>query len=47
MANLLGKRYTCAECGAQILVTKPGPGELVCHGRVMEVMQAKPLPSSD
>lgn len=47
MANLLGKRYTCTECGAQVLVTKAGDGELTCHDRAMEVMQAKPLPSSD
>ena len=47
MANLLGKRYTCAECGAQVLVTKAGDGALACHDLSMEVMQAKPLPSSD
>ena len=47
MANLLGKRYTCAECGAQVLVTKAGDGGLTCHDQSMEVMQAKPLPSSD
>jgi len=47
MANLLGKRYTCAVCEATVLVTKPGDGELSCHGRPMEVLQAKPLPSSD
>jgi hypothetical protein len=47
VANLLGKRYTCEECGAQVLVTKPGDGELACHDRTMEIMQAKPLPSSD
>ena len=47
MANNLGKRYTCAECGAQVLVTKPGDGSLECHDQVMELMQPKPLPSSD
>ncbi|HLG91852.1 MAG TPA: hypothetical protein VKY15_02595 [Acidimicrobiales bacterium] len=47
MANNLGKRYTCQECQAQILVTKAGEGSLECHGRPMEVMQPKPLPSSD
>jgi desulfoferrodoxin-like iron-binding protein len=47
MANLLGKRYQCAVCEATVLVTKPGDGELVCHGQVMAVAQAKPLPSSD
>ncbi len=47
MANSLGKRYTCAECGAQVLVTKAGDGTLECHDAPMEVMQPKPLPSSD
>jgi hypothetical protein len=47
MANLLGKRYVCAECEATVLVTKAGDGEVMCHGQAMEVAQAKPLPSSD
>jgi desulfoferrodoxin-like iron-binding protein len=47
MTNLLGKRYHCTVCEATVLVTKAGGGELVCHRQVMEVAQAKPLPSSD
>lgn len=47
MANSLGKRYTCAECEGTVLVTKAGEGTLECHGKAMEVLQAKPLPSSD
>jgi hypothetical protein len=47
MANQMGKRYTCAECEATVLVTKAGTGELSCHGKAMELAQAKPLPSSD
>jgi len=47
MANLLGKRYQCGVCEATVLVTKPGDGDLNCHGQAMEVVQAKPLPSSD
>jgi hypothetical protein len=47
MSNLLGKRYQCGECEGTVLVTKAGDGEVVCHGRAMEVAQAKPLPSSD
>ena len=47
MSNLLGKRYTCAECGATVLVTKAGEGDLSCHENVMVVADAKPLPSSD
>jgi hypothetical protein len=47
MPNLLGKRYTCAGCGATVLVTKPGAGDVTCHGTTMEQQQPKPLPSSD
>ena len=47
MQNQMGKRYTCAECEATVLVTKAGDGELSCHGVAMEIAQAKPLPSSD
>ena len=47
MPNLLGKRYVCTECDATVLVTKPGDGELTCHGQPMGQAQAKPLPSSD
>ena len=47
MANLLGKRYQCSECEVTVLVTKAGDGELVCHGKPMEIATAKPLPSSD
>ena len=47
MPNQMGKRYTCAECEATVLVTKAGEGTLACHGQPMEIAQAKPLPSSD
>jgi desulfoferrodoxin-like iron-binding protein len=47
MSNLLGKRYTCGACGATVLVTKPGGGDVSCHGQPMEQQQPKPLPSSD
>ena len=47
MANQIGKRYTCDVCEATVLVTKPGDGALSCHGQVMEIAAAKPLPSSD
>jgi Desulfoferrodoxin, N-terminal domain len=47
VANSLGKRYTCTVCDAQVLVTKAGDGSLECHGRPMEIMAPKPLPSSD
>ena len=47
MANNLGKRYVCSECEATVLVTKPGGGELECHGQPMQIAESKPLPSSD
>ena len=47
MANELGKRYVCAECATQVLVSKPGTGELSCHGAPMALDTPKALPSSD
>lgn len=43
----LGKRYRCEACGAEVLCTKPGDGPIVCDGAVMEIMEPRPLPSSD
>lgn len=47
MANQIGKRYVCAHCSAQLLVVKPGPGTLECHGEAMTIEKPKPLPASD
>ncbi|HEY3723319.1 MAG TPA: hypothetical protein VGN59_08150 [Acidimicrobiia bacterium] len=47
MTNLLGKRYTCDECDAQLMVVKAGDGTLTCHGQPMGEVAAKQLPSSD
>ena len=47
MANELGKRYVCAHCAVQVLVSKAGDGELTCHGEPMSVDVPKGLPSSD
>jgi hypothetical protein len=44
---VLGKRYTCETCNAELLITKAGDAELVCHGAAMVVAQPKTLPSSD
>ena len=46
-AVVLGKRYTCEQCGAELLITKGGDAELVCHGTTMVIAQPKTLPSSD
>jgi hypothetical protein len=47
MTNLLGKRYACDECDAQLMVVKAGDGTLTCHGKPMSEVAAKQLPSSD
>lgn len=36
MANQTGKRYTCAKCGAEYIVTRGGDGTLTCHDQPME-----------
>ena len=36
MANQLGKMYVCTKCGAQVIVTKAGAGEIKCCGSAME-----------
>lgn len=46
-AVAVGKRHTCHTCDAQVLVTKSGPGGLVCCGDPMVPAAAKTLPSSD
>ncbi len=37
MANELGKRYRCAKCGSEFIVTKGGKGTISCHGKPMEL----------
>jgi desulfoferrodoxin-like iron-binding protein len=47
MANQVGKRYRCAACGTEVLVTKPGDGSLLCCGEGMTLLQPKKTPSAD
>jgi DNA-directed RNA polymerase subunit RPC12/RpoP len=47
MSNQLGKRYRCAKCGTEVLCTKNGEGTVTCCDQEMELVQVKPLPSSD
>ncbi|MBI4492767.1 MAG: hypothetical protein HY690_08260 [Chloroflexi bacterium] len=42
MANQTAKRYVCASCGSEILVTRGGEGTLVCCGQPMQVRGASP-----
>lgn len=44
---LVGKRYRCATCGTEVLVTRGGASAVVCHGAAMPVVEPRPLPSSD
>jgi len=36
MANQAGKRYKCTKCGAEVIVTRSGNGEIKCCGQPME-----------
>ena len=47
MPNQMGKRYTCAECEATVLVTKAGAGSLSVGATPLALKEAKPLPASD
>ena len=37
MTNQIGKRYLCAKCGSEFIVTKGGEGTVTCHGQPMEL----------
>lgn len=37
MANETGKRYVCAKCGSEFIVTKGGQGAVVCCNQPMQV----------
>lgn len=41
MANQVGKRYVCAKCGAEFIVTRGGEGTIVCCGQPTEEKKAK------
>ena len=48
MSYQVGKRFTCEECGTQVLVTKPSEqGELNCCGTPLTQQEPKKLASSD
>jgi len=39
VANQVGKRYLCAKCNTEMIVTKGGEGELACCGETMQQKQ--------
>ena len=45
--NQVGKRYKCADCGTEILVTKSGDGSLRCCRADMELLVPKKTASAD
>ena len=49
MANQLGKRYTCPECGSSVLCTKAGEGVINCcdriRGRCIVYLAGWPFPT--
>lgn len=44
---LIGKRYTDAASGIEVLGAKPGKGSLSFNGVALVLKEAKPLPASD
>jgi len=44
---LLGKRFRSLDGAVEVLLTKPGKGDLRYAGQPLEPKQAKPLPSTD
>lgn len=47
MSTEMGKRYFCETCNAEVLTVKAGDGDLECHDQQMQLVEPKPLPSSD
>lgn len=37
MANQMGKRYVCAKCGTELIVTRAGEGAVKCCGQPMQL----------
>jgi desulfoferrodoxin-like iron-binding protein len=37
MANTVGKRYICAKCGAEVIITRGGNGTITCCNQPMEL----------
>ena len=47
MANQLGKRLQCKECGIEVLCIKAGKGDIQCCEVKMELKQPVALPTAD
>jgi hypothetical protein len=47
MPTELGGRYTCTECGQQIVCLRPGAGTVTCCSKPVKKDDPRPLPSTD
>lgn len=47
VSTQLGKRYRCSVCGTEVLALKAGPGRASCCGQIMQIVELKPMESSD
>ncbi|MGM9957592.1 MAG: hypothetical protein ACI35J_17200 [Peribacillus sp.] len=47
MANQLGKRMECKQCGVEILCIKAGEGTVQCCNKDMEMKKPVALPTAD
>lgn len=47
MANQLGKRYRCSDCGTELICIQDGSGEFLCCDVPMTEFEIEPLPSGD
>lgn len=45
--SMIGKRYVNADNSLELLCTKSGKGSLAVDGALLQLKEAKPLPSSD
>jgi hypothetical protein len=43
----VGKRYSCATTGIQVLITKPGAAQLQCGGELMVLQEPKKTKAAD
>jgi len=47
MANEVRKRYVCASCNSEMLVTRGGEGTLTCCGQPMQIRGATAAPKPE
>jgi ribosomal protein S27E len=45
--NHVGKRLSCEDCGAEVIVVKAGEGEIRCDGKPMSEAAVRQIASAD